>query len=89
MISAQVGIGTNAVISQVNLQVITEAQCRAVFGHFILPSTICTNGAGGVGICGGDSGGPLLLNRNGQNILVSIIYFKANYFKDNEFLKLT
>ncbi|KAJ0176011.1 hypothetical protein K1T71_008185 [Dendrolimus kikuchii] len=74
---SQVGISINAVISQVNLQVITETQCRAVFGHFILPSTICTNGAGGVGICNGDSGGPLVINRNGQNILVGISSFVA------------
>lgn len=58
-------------VSQVNLQVITVAQCRAVFGStFVRDSNICTNGAGGVGICRGDSGGPLVINRNGQLTLV-------------------
>lgn len=70
---------TDTQISQVNLQVISHAACFAVFGGFVVDSTLCTNGAGGVGICGGDSGGPLVVNQNGQNILVSslIIVFSV------------
>lgn len=71
-ILAQAGVSINAVVSHVNVQVITVAQCQATFGAvFVQASTICTNGAGGVGICGGDSGGPLIVHRNGVPILVS------------------
>ncbi|KAI8432350.1 hypothetical protein MSG28_004761 [Choristoneura fumiferana] len=74
---AQTGVSTNSVISHVNIQVISVAQCQAVFGSWALASNICTNGAGGVGICSGDSGGPLYINRWGQNILVGISSFVA------------
>ncbi|XP_072930866.1 brachyurin-like [Epargyreus clarus] len=73
----QVGISVNAVVSHVSLQVISEAQCSAVFGHWAQPSNICTNGVGGVGVCNGDSGGPLYVTRNGQRILVGISSFVA------------
>nr|ANS56509.1 chymotrypsin-like serine protease 4 [Antheraea yamamai] len=73
----QVGVTVNTVVSQVNLQVISVAQCQAVFGVFAQPSNICTSGSGGVGICSGDSGGPLVVNRSGQNILVGISSFVA------------
>ncbi|KAI8432347.1 hypothetical protein MSG28_004760 [Choristoneura fumiferana] len=73
----QTGVTTSTVVSHVTLQVITVAQCQATFGFWALDSNICTNGAGGVGICGGDSGGPLTVVRNGQNILVGISSFVA------------
>ncbi|XP_047028153.1 brachyurin-like [Helicoverpa zea] len=70
--------GASTIVSHVNLQVISVAQCQAVFGSvFVQQSTICTNGAGGVGICGGDSGGPLVLNRNGVPTLIGISSFVA------------
>ncbi|KOB74999.1 Chymotrypsin-like serine protease [Operophtera brumata] len=76
---AQAGVTVSTMVSQVNLQVITVAQCQAVFGAtFVQTSTICTNGAGGVGICGGDSGGPLVINRNGVPTLVGISSFVAS-----------
>ncbi|RVE51335.1 hypothetical protein evm_004015 [Chilo suppressalis] len=75
----QTGVTLQTSVSQVNLQVITEAQCRAVFGaQFVLPSTLCTNGAGGVGVCRGDSGGPLFINRNGRRVLIGVSSFVAN-----------
>lgn len=74
LFSAQLGVSVNSLVSQVNLQVITVAQCQAVFiPPFVQPSTLCTNGAGGVGVCGGDSGGPLVILRNGVPTLVSLI----------------
>ncbi|XP_026752695.2 brachyurin-like [Galleria mellonella] len=74
----QVGINANAVVSHVNLQVISVQQCQATFGTtFVRESTICTSGTDGVGVCNGDSGGPLFINRNGQNILVGISSFVA------------
>ncbi|XP_045452165.1 transmembrane protease serine 11D-like [Melitaea cinxia] len=75
---AQVGVSANAVSRQVDLRVITVAQCAAVFGNnFVQQSTLCTAGTGRVGICGGDSGGPLVVNRNGRNILIGISSFVA------------
>ncbi|CAH0400205.1 unnamed protein product [Chilo suppressalis] len=74
----QTGVSSQTSVSQVNLQVITEAQCRAVYGaNFILPSTLCTNGAGGVGVCRGDSGGPLFINRGGRRVLIGVSSFVA------------
>ncbi|XP_013192282.2 transmembrane protease serine 2 [Amyelois transitella] len=73
----ETSISLNAAVSHVNLQVITVAQCQAVFGFYAQASTICTNGAGGVGICSGDSGGPLVINRSGQQFLVGVSSFVA------------
>lgn len=56
-----------------NLQVITNAVCSNTFGNTIVASTLCTSGAGGVGTCGGDSGGPLTVGSGNQRTLVSII----------------
>ncbi|XP_053608775.1 brachyurin-like [Plodia interpunctella] len=70
-------ISLDASIRHVSLQVISVAQCQRVYGIYAQASTICTNGAGGVGICGGDSGGPLLVNRNGINYLVGVSSFAA------------
>uniref|UniRef100_A0A2A4JJQ3 Peptidase S1 domain-containing protein n=1 Tax=Heliothis virescens TaxID=7102 RepID=A0A2A4JJQ3_HELVI len=68
----------STIVSHVNLQVISVAQCQAVFGNeFVISSTLCTNGAGGVGVCGGDSGGPLVLNRNGVPTLIGVSSFVA------------
>lgn len=64
-----------ATIRAVFLKVITNNQCRIGFGHFIRDSNICTSGAGGVGICHGDSGGPLTVNANGQKVLIGISSF--------------
>ncbi|CAH2041295.1 unnamed protein product, partial [Iphiclides podalirius] len=74
----QVGVSVNTMVSHVQLQVITVAQCQAVFGFWAQPSNICTSGTGGVGICSGDSGGPLVIHRNGRNILVGISSFVAS-----------
>lgn len=70
----EVGISQSTFRREVDVQVLANAQCQAVYGSAnILESNICTNGAGGVGICGGDSGGPLTVVSNGQRVLVSVI----------------
>ncbi|XP_026313704.1 brachyurin-like [Hyposmocoma kahamanoa] len=72
----QTGITMSAEIFHVNLQIITVQQCMSVFGPtFVQQSTLCTSGAGGVGICGGDSGGPLVVTQFGQRVLVGISSF--------------
>lgn len=68
---------TNTMVRQVFLQVISPAQCSAVYGKIIQDSNICTSGSGGVGICQGDSGGPLTLNVGGQQVLIGVSSFVA------------
>lgn len=63
-------------ISQVQLRVITVSECQATFGHFARDTNVCTSGAGGVGLCGGDSGGPLTIFRDGQTVLVKYLFIQ-------------
>ncbi|XP_063822631.1 brachyurin-like [Ostrinia nubilalis] len=70
---------TNTMARFVSLQVISLDQCRGVFGNAVLDSNICTNGYGGVGICRGDSGGPLTVTYHGEKILVGVSSFVARY----------
>ncbi|CAH2269184.1 jg1711 [Pararge aegeria aegeria] len=75
---SQTGVSVNSFVSQVNVQIISVAQCQRVFGtNHVRHSTICTDGDGGIGICGGDSGGPLVVIRNHEHILVGISSFVA------------
>lgn len=72
---AGAGIANNQFKSHVTLQVITNAVCRVSFPANVIDSTLCTSGAGGVGTCGGDSGGPLTIGSGTQRQLVSIYSF--------------
>ncbi|XP_034832711.1 brachyurin-like [Maniola hyperantus] len=75
---SQIGVSVNSFVSHVHVQVISVAQCQRVFGtNHVRHSTICTDGAGGIGICGGDSGGPLVVVRNDEHFLVGISSFVA------------
>lgn len=69
---------TNAVARSVWLPIISLDACRAFFGDAVLDSNICTNGHGGVGICTGDSGGPLAVTQtDGNTYLVGVSSFVA------------
>ncbi|XP_023311584.1 brachyurin-like [Anoplophora glabripennis] len=59
------------VLRGVNLNIISNAACRNVFGLVVLSSTICTSGTGTVGACNGDSGGPLVVD----GVQVGIVSF--------------
>ncbi|GBP41783.1 Brachyurin [Eumeta japonica] len=68
----------DASLRQVKLRIIPNSDCRKVY-RSITDSHICTSGVGGVGTCGGDSGGPLALEKNGEKILVeeySVVTFR-------------
>ncbi|CAH0686295.1 unnamed protein product [Spodoptera exigua] len=64
----------STVVSHIRLQVISNTQCENSYGLTIVrPSTLCTSGFGKIGICGGDSGGPLAaFDNNGNPFLVSV-----------------
>lgn len=54
------------------LQVITNAACQHYYGTWtIILSSLCTGGTGGVGLCGGDAGGPLFIGSGNDRLLVS------------------
>ncbi|XP_050549996.1 collagenase-like [Spodoptera frugiperda] len=66
------------ILSYVTLQVIDNADCEPLV---VTPENICTSGIGPVGhigICSGDSGGPLItLDSNGNPILIGITSFRS------------
>ncbi|KAF9796239.1 hypothetical protein SFRURICE_016162 [Spodoptera frugiperda] len=68
-----------SVVSHVSLQVINTNTCASRFeAGFVTHSTLCTSGVGSVGICGGDSGGPLAAHDNfGEPFLIGISSFAA------------
>ncbi|CAD0197882.1 unnamed protein product [Chrysodeixis includens] len=76
--------GSSTIVSHVNLRVMNLARCQQIYNNpmtgvnFVVASTLCTDGWGGVGICGGDSGGPLVANVNGRNILIGVSSFAAD-----------
>ncbi|XP_026325335.1 brachyurin-like [Hyposmocoma kahamanoa] len=57
-------------LHHVYLQVISNEECAETFS-FLPASNICTSGYGGRSVCGGDSGGPLTVDRR----LVGIVSF--------------
>ncbi|CAF4904937.1 unnamed protein product [Pieris macdunnoughi] len=68
------GISTSQRLSHVNLPIISNADCAAVYGSGpVIASTICVSGSNGRSTCGGDSGGPLVVN----NQLIGITSFGA------------
>ncbi|CAH2041379.1 unnamed protein product, partial [Iphiclides podalirius] len=72
-------ISTNQFLSHVSLSVIANSVCNIAFPALIQDSHICTSGTGGVGVCGGDSGGPLALNHNGRMIVIGITSFGIRF----------
>ncbi|CAK1549507.1 unnamed protein product [Leptosia nina] len=71
----QQGIPNNTVQRQVNLNVISNDQCRRTF-NFIPASIICVDTQGGrASTCGGDSGGPLSIGSGSGRRLIGITSF--------------
>lgn len=54
----------------VDVRIISNKDCSALYGSHITESSICTSGEQGKGTCNGDSGGPLVVFRDNRNILV-------------------
>lgn len=51
-----------------NGSIITHDQCKKTFGSNLMPDIICMKSKENTGVCGGDSGGPLILNKTGEVI---------------------
>ncbi|KAJ8724714.1 hypothetical protein PYW07_015672 [Mythimna separata] len=68
-------------LRDVFVKVISNAQCKAIYGETVTQDIMCTSGDGGKGACGGDYGGPLILRRysgaDGQDMLVGLVSFTA------------
>ncbi|XP_004922846.1 collagenase-like [Bombyx mandarina] len=57
------------------VRVITNNECRNVFGSMVRDTIICTSGAEGRNICGSDSGGPLSIVNNNRRVLIGVVMF--------------
>ncbi|XP_034826917.1 collagenase-like [Maniola hyperantus] len=71
----QHGITNNQALSQLSLQVITNAVCSQTFGNSIVASTLCVATPGGRSPCPGDSGGPLAIGSGNNRQLIGIVSF--------------
>ncbi|KAJ0182517.1 hypothetical protein K1T71_001886 [Dendrolimus kikuchii] len=58
-------------VSRVHVKVITNKMCSIYYEH-VPRSQICTSGHGRVGICNGDSGGPLITKTTQNDILIGV-----------------
>lgn len=65
------------VLKFASLKVITNNECLNDYED-IDERIICTNGAGNVGGCHGDSGGPLTVEINGKNVLAGVVSFGSD-----------
>ncbi|XP_034826918.1 collagenase-like [Maniola hyperantus] len=72
---AQHGITNNQVLSQLSLQVITNAVCAQTFGGTVTAANICVGSSGGRSPCPGDSGGPLAIGSGNNRELIGIVSF--------------
>ncbi|KPI92521.1 Collagenase [Papilio xuthus] len=70
-------ITTQQPLRSVNLRVISNAECRSTYGNVIQDHHLCTSGAGGVGICAGDTGGPLVIPGSWRDTLIGVGSFTA------------
>ncbi|CAH0625494.1 unnamed protein product [Chrysodeixis includens] len=60
------------VIRSVPLHPISNNLCRLVYGSLIKDDHLCTDGWAGRGICGGDTGGPLVFERDNETFLLGV-----------------
>ncbi|KAI5644642.1 trypsin domain-containing protein [Phthorimaea operculella] len=65
----------NQFLSHTTSTVITNAVCRRTFLFLVSDSNICIAGDGGRSTCKGDSGGPMVVYRNGRPILIGVTSF--------------
>lgn len=62
------------VLKKVRLRIVSDASCKSVFGNQITPHNLCAGyPPGGRDSCGGDSGGPLWMLSNGQQLQAGLV----------------
>lgn len=62
------------VLLMVEVPFVTNAQCLDAYGNEFVPSTMLCAGEGGKDSCHGDSGGPIVIEKNGNNhVLVGVV----------------
>ncbi|CAK1543136.1 unnamed protein product [Leptosia nina] len=66
-------------LNHVQLTVIRNEVCAYYFPSVIQDSHLCTSSLGGASICIGDTGGPLVIERNGQSTLIGVASFVSNH----------
>ncbi|XP_050550409.1 brachyurin-like [Spodoptera frugiperda] len=73
------GIHANQPLSFVDLPVMSNGDCEQIYGSIIQPGVVCTVGVADKNICGGDSGGPLAVERNGNPLLIGVVSFGPRF----------
>lgn len=73
--SDSISISKGQFLSSVSVDVTADIWCSLIFPGVYQNTNICTSGLGGKGPCGGDSGGPLIVAANSENILIGIVSF--------------
>uniref|UniRef100_A0A2H1VCC5 SFRICE_006521 n=1 Tax=Spodoptera frugiperda TaxID=7108 RepID=A0A2H1VCC5_SPOFR len=73
------GINANQPLSFVDLPVMSNSDCEQIYGSIIQPGVVCTVGVANKNICGGDSGGPLAVERNGNPLLIGVVSFGPRF----------
>ncbi|KPJ20246.1 Collagenase [Papilio machaon] len=69
-------ITSSAGLRDAVVPVLSNAECEAVYGAGAAGGgVLCTSGAGARGPCGGDGGGPLVLQFAGRRILIGVTSF--------------
>uniref|UniRef100_A0A6A7FNN4 Transmembrane protease serine 9-like n=1 Tax=Hirondellea gigas TaxID=1518452 RepID=A0A6A7FNN4_9CRUS len=60
------------VLREVTVPVMSNRQCKLIYGPSVTDNTVCVDTTGGMGICSGDSGGPLNHVENGISYIRGI-----------------
>ena len=60
---------------EVAVEVVTNEQCRTVYGELIDEGMICAGGVEGEDSCQGDSGGPLTYKSGDQHVLIGDVSY--------------
>jgi len=68
------GTGSDKLL-EVQVPVVSNADCKAAMGDGITDAMLCAGGEGGKDSCQGDSGGPLTVENNNQHVLIGDVSF--------------
>ncbi|XP_045502472.1 collagenase-like [Colias croceus] len=73
---SQTNVPQDTVLNHVSLRVMTNAECRNLYGPIlVIDSVLCTTAPRGQNTCGGDSGGPLSIGSPSSAVLIGVTSF--------------